>query len=263
MDIKAYYEVSIKRNDVDNIYSLLICECENNAQPVVFFNRELRDPSSNVWNIKYSGFPSEVISQNGFKSPLQRFINMDRFHHYCQNGYFSSQYCSFQQIKKEKDTWMATHMEAQHDDFSSLVKCLNFEKYRNSEIWLNSRPIINLTLYYPVLILKGDLFIALLINNQLTLKKTDHVQFQKNYFSSKTTLDESNCYHIDVIKEGFLSSYLNMVKKEISIIQKKLVERKNDIDITIKYVVSEKRKRIEQLASESSTCPPKFPREFK
>lgn len=239
IDIKASSEVLIGRGPIDSIYSRILCECENNFEPIVFFVRKLQYLFNHIWNIRCSGFPLKVISEHGFGSDIREFLNTTKFHHYCKQGPFASQYCSFHQKDKDKP-WIAMHLESQHDALSSLVKCLDFEKYRHSEIRIKGLPCINLTFYYPLLILQGDLYIAFLNNNRLTIKKSDHVQYLKNYIAPKIRLESSDCYQIDVITERYLPKYLDMIAKEMKIIKGKFIESKNTIDNTIKLSLPNK-----------------------
>lgn len=102
-DIYATKYININK---DNFISpVIICECVNNAQPVVFFTKKALSPSVNRYNIICSGIPVKFYDEDGYYYSLADFANIEKYHHYCSEQ-ISTQYCTFQQ-KKGSNYWMA------------------------------------------------------------------------------------------------------------------------------------------------------------
>jgi hypothetical protein len=121
LDISAISAVSGFRKEF--VFPLILCECKNNSQPVAFFAKE--SPISFMYHeeVKISGIPVKFWDKNRYIR-LSEFTNMEDFHHYCK-GEVATQYCSFQ-LKKDKSSWMALHIEEQHDMFNSLIQALEY-----------------------------------------------------------------------------------------------------------------------------------------
>jgi len=234
IDIEALSAFKISR-DFDFIFPYLICECENNHKPLVFFIKD--SPISFLFHeeVKSAGIPSQFIEKKtstkyGYKPKgrksyidLPDFLNFEKYHHYCK-GLFSTQYCTFTQ-KNIQNPWIAFHSESQHDSFTNLIFALEakIDEYYESYILprKNEKENINIQVFYPVLILQGDLYSAQIKKRKLELKKCQHIQYRKEYF----TREKQTTYQIDVISESFLPKYLKMVNKEMEN-AKKILKRK-------------------------------------
>ncbi len=234
IDIEALSASKISR-DFDFIFPYLICECENNHQPLVFFIKD--SPISFLFyeEVKSAGIPSKFIeskistkhgySIKGKKSyiGLSDFLNFKKYHHYCK-GPVSTQYCTFTR-KNIQSPWIAFHSEIQHDSLTNLVFALEakIDEYYDSYILPreNEEDNINIEVFYPVLILQSDLYSAQIIKGKLELKKNNHIQYRKEYFSK----EKQTTYQIDVILESFLPKYIKMIDKEMED-AKKILKRK-------------------------------------
>jgi len=241
IDIRALGGVEVYRKEGSFIFPLLLCECENNLQPIAFFTSEPLLSFTYCEDLRVSGIPVKFWSNNGFTS-FADFTGLDKFHHYCK-GQVATQYCTFQ-LKKDKSSWLASHSEEQHDTFNSLIKAVDYEVDSHFKDWALPDQIDEenfiIQIYYPLLILQGDLYSAHLENNRLILRKAKHIQFRKQFFSSYTK--EVETYQIDVIVEGYLSHYLEIIEGEIERIKKVLQRKKTRVFESIGKIVQEAKK---------------------
>jgi hypothetical protein len=217
---------------------MLLCECENNSQPIVFFTSESPISFMYCYDLRVSGIPIKFWENDGFIN-LADFTGLEKFHHYCK-GEVATQYCTFQ-LKKDKSSWLAFHSEEQHDTFNSLVEAAEYEVDDHFKHWFLPEQVdeedINIQIYYPLLILQGDLYSAYLKDNRLMLRKAKHIQFRKQFFSSYTK--EVGTYQIDVIVEDYLSHYLEIIEGEIEGIKKVLQRKKTRVFESIEKIVEE------------------------
>jgi hypothetical protein len=241
LDISAISAISVFKEEF--IFPVLLCECENNSQPVVFFTKESPISFLHCQEVKASGIPVKFWdrSAKGYGS-LADFTKMEKYHHYCK-GDAATQYCSFQ-FKKDKSSWIALHVDEHHDTLNSLIKALEYnidEHFGNFVLPPKGEEEgVNLQIYYPLLILQGDLYSASLNDSRLVLKKSNHIQFRKELFSSKNK--EVETYQIDVITEKFLKDYLKLVDAEIEKVKGVFRRKKDQVRFSINKMIAEARK---------------------
>lgn len=240
LDISALSASILDKNKLSCIFPMLLCECENNSQPIVFFTTESFIPYLLRDDLKVSGIPVKFWDSNENRyMDFADFIGMEEFHHYCETK-IATQYCTFQK-KKEKSGWIALHSEEQHDTLNKLIKGIDYEiakhfgSYRlPDEV---SKEYVNVQIYYPLIILQGDLYSACLNNNRLILKKEKHLKFHKQFFPSHKS--EPEPYQIDVIVESHLPKYLKMIAAEVDKISK-VFQQKNDlVSLSIQKIIDD------------------------
>jgi len=241
IDIYALSGTRVYRNESDSIFPIILCACNNNSQPVVFFKRDPVHSFLFYENVKYSGIPVKFFVKDGFVS-LAQYMGLGKFHHYCK-GPFSTQYCTFHK-KRGKDPWIASRTEEQQEVFTSLIKALNSTIDEHYDIWEQSekRKIedINIQIYYPLIVFQGDIYEAYVEDNNLKLGKTNHMQFIKRNISQKG----KETYQFDVVNERYLTNYLDIVKKEMERIKKKFSRKRRDVERTLeKLSLQIRRKR--------------------
>ena len=241
IDISALSATRIYKKGYNFIFPMILCECENNAQPIVFFTKESPIPFMHHEQVKVSGIPVKFWQKDGYIS-FSEFTGMEKFHHYCK-GPVATQYCTFQ-LKKDKSSWMALHNEEQHDTFNSLLKAVDYEIAEHFDIWFLPDKVdeeeINIQIYYPLVIFQGSLCSATLKNNQLTLRKSKHIQFRKELFLPRT--NEVEAYQIDVITEEYLPDYLKIIESEIEKVRRVFQRRKAKVLLSIEKIVTEAKK---------------------
>lgn len=248
IDIRALAGIRIHRKEESFIFPMLLCECENNSQPVVFFTKESLVSFTYCEDLRVSGIPAKFWDKDGYIS-LAGFTGMEKFHHYCK-GEVATQYCTFQ-LKKDRLSWIALHNDEQHDTLNSLIKAVDYEVAEHFKGWAlpeeGEEEWVNIQVYYPLLILQGDLYSAYLKDGRLTLRKAKHIQFRKQLFSIHK--NEVETYQIDVIIENYLPRYLEMIESEIEKIKRVLQRKKLLVFNSMKKIVEEAREAAEKPES--------------
>lgn len=219
------------------VHCSILCECENNLQPVVFFPFERLLPEAASLYIKCFGIPMKTWDGSGYKD-LLLFLPFYKFHHYCKSN-AATQYCSFDK-RRDKDNWIATHLEEQHDTFNSLIYATEYEINRfYSEDWEPPKPDkaepILLEFIYPLVILGGKLMEARIGKRGLVIKNTKHIQFLKNLYVSGREV----YYNIDVITEDYLEEYLSIIQKEMEKTRRLITRHKKNLTQSIEHIVQE------------------------
>lgn len=230
-DISAIQVSMISRGTTDAVWALLVCECENNEQPIVFFTSE---SFLGFMNMKYSGLPVKIISDNQLL-PLWEFIGAKRFHHYGK-GTVATQYCTFHR-KNDSARWVASHSDA-HQTFLALVNAVEHGIEDHCNNWVppgRSKEKINLQIFYPLLVLQGDIYEARMDAASLTIKEVEHVQYCKDLWDGRG----NRTYQIDVISEKYVSKYLDLVDKEIETIRRRLQRQRSNAYHSIEYVTKQ------------------------
>ncbi len=134
IDINAMSAVHLYKKGMHCLFPILLCECENNAQPVVFFTKKSEVPFLHHEEVKMSGIPVKFWQKDEYVS-LSEFAKMKDFHHYCK-GTVATQYCSFQQQRQDKSCWLALHNDEQHRTLHALVKYLKNQTAAHFSSWV-------------------------------------------------------------------------------------------------------------------------------
>ena len=143
---------------------------------------------------------------------LSDYLGMDKYHHYCK-GKIATQYCSVAPKKSgNKQEWLALHEGNHFDSFRKLCDATEYhiKKHYADWVFINGKEKLNLTFYYPILVIQGELLEAIPSARSVSLRKSQHIQFQ---FSDIINGRES-IYHIDIIQEKYLQTYLELIEKE-------------------------------------------------
>ena len=237
LDIRASCFGKAGPNEIDFVTGMILCECQNNIQPVVFFTKEPIAAFLHYYQIKVSGMPSKILAKDATGESfiaLSEFLDMKKYHHYCK-GRIATQYCTFQ-LRKDKPEWIALHQEEQHDSIMVLIAAVEAEIKQFDESWVPPRDEpepIDIQIYYPLIVLQGPLYEAFPVEGQLKLRKSNHIQFRKEYHSAS----RHDTYQIDVITEPFLADYLALVESEIEKTAKLLRQRKDIVRNSIEKIV--------------------------
>ncbi len=238
-DIDAYkgFKVYSKGEVLNATYLQLLCECKNNPQPMVFFDKEIESSDLYRYDIKYSGIPVKYWDVDSWQE-LCDFTRIERFHHYC-TGTVATQWCTFNMKKGEK-SWMAFHNDDQHGAFDSLLKALNYSINDHYNSWEPEPPYdegVDISIYYPLVILEGDLYSASIKKGNLKLRKSKLIHFSKEYYSS--TSDKVEKCHFDVITESYLNNYLQIIETEVIKVRNSLRRQKKKVIASIDEILKE------------------------
>ncbi len=248
-DVYAYKEVEIYGTGSYGIYPTLVCECKNNSQPIAFFIHDEEKFEPLIDEIRVSGIPAKIWRRNKYIS-IQEFTNVVNFHHYCKPiAPVATQCCTFNYENKGK-FWNASHGEDLHETERTLTKALENEvddDFKNMSQWFvpreTEKEFIDLSFYYPVVIYQGEINAIYVGNNDspskddLIIKKCDHVQYNPEFYSfyDKEVIN----YHVDVISEKYLPSYLKLIDQEMITIKQVLQQQKHDVMRSIDKIAAE------------------------
>jgi len=120
-DVSAIAGARLAKKRMDFIFPIVVAECENNEQLVVFFSADSPVPFLRHEEVKCSGVPVQFWDGQRFRR-LSEFLHLEKFHHYCK-GPIATQYCSFHR-KSLNTPWIALHSEGHHQTFTSLINAL-------------------------------------------------------------------------------------------------------------------------------------------
>ena len=247
-DVYAYKGIEVCETGSYGIFPTLVCECKNNTQPIVFIVQEEHfEPLTD--EVRVSGIPSKIWKRNRYVS-VQEFTKVASSHHYCRpEAPIATQYCTFE-TKKGTSNWMAYHTEELHDTFRTLTKALEQEiddDFRNMVQWFvpeeMATEFVDLSFYYPVVVFQGDVYAASIRENglpeedKLELKKYDHIQYNPEFFSFYD--NEVISYHIDVVTERYLPSYLKLIDREMQAIKQIMEQEKSNVIHSVSRITAE------------------------
>jgi len=234
LDLYAMNGYVINPQYYESLYSNLIIEAVNNPQPIAFITKESQIAPLYREDIKVAGLPVK-ISDNEEWIYLPEFLEMDKYHHYCQ-GNIATQYCSFTQKKNEsgKKEWMASHEETHFNSFRTLSVAVEYHQDVLYKAWVKDANAINLEFYYPIVVVQGELLEVHPESDNIHIKTTNHVQFRR---TSVIGSKEFN-YQIDVITEHYLPTLLNMIDNEMNTTVRLLAEQDSTLRSSIEKIVA-------------------------
>lgn len=201
-------------NDCDFLFGALLVECINNPQPLVILTKEPLVGFLHHEEVKMSGLPVKVPDEKRHNDwqRLSTFLGMNDYHHYCK-GRVGTQFCSFVKKKSGRvEEWMSTHEGSHYDSLQKLCDVTDHYVDKPFKSWTyGARENLNVEMYYPVIIIQGDLLDARETKRSVTLRAADHLQFRRSVATKGSNVD----YQIDVIRERFLPKYLELIDAEI------------------------------------------------
>jgi hypothetical protein len=227
-------------HELGYIFEALLIECVNNANPLAFITREAQLAFLQAQEIKISGLPVKIpLSEPGRWVSLQDFLKMSTYHHYCR-GTIATQWCSFTLKGKgggnlKKEEWVATHDDQHFNDLGKLSAAVDYHTDKHIESWICGRKEIGVAieLYYPVLVVQGDLLEVHPSKRSLRLDSANHIQFRRSIVSA----GEERRYQIDVVTERFFPKYLNMLKQELAKTGELLVQQTREVQDAIAQII--------------------------
>jgi len=192
----------------------LIIESSNNPQPIAFFKRPDDTKETIFGKFLFTKTETPTIGNIG-KSPDFAFneftVDSDKFHY--NNIKKNTQYCSFSPKKGKKDEWLASHPNGLHDTFNKLLDC-SLHVRKNNENWLKQSPYRNqvyLTMYYPIIVVEGEIIEVQENGEDVEFENTEHILFEFNRND-----ENSNTILIDVITESYLPTLIELINKDIT-----------------------------------------------
>lgn len=248
LDIWALRAYRAGPEEPDFLFLVLLCECANNPQPVVFLTKEAQVPSLHTQDLKISGLPAKIwdAKSEGYES-LAEFLGLEKYHHYCED-WVSTQYCTFQRMKKQpNERWFALHQEEQHDGFTVLRMAVDMSIREHYDGWqFEGNEPVNVQVYYPVLVLGGPLYEAYIEDSRLHMRKLSRVCFRLEHRSAQ----RHDQYQIDVVQEKHFPRYLDVLENETERMARLMRRRRSNIRESIETIVSEARDQAGKSARE-------------
>lgn len=217
-------KINYDNDNYDHFGYEIICECENNYNPIVFFQHEFKKYNY-VSELKSSGF---IAMWDLFKKS-EKELDLGEVK-------LATQYCGFKQIRpkyKKEDKWIALHSDEQHDTFNKLKKSVQHRKKR-FEPRNSKQDFIEGRIHYPLLVLNDGIF--LWNEDSEDLIPVNHVVYKVQDFNDETNYYEN--YYVDVIVEGYLPKYIEKKKKEWSYFKKVILDNRSSI------IAEQKKRRI-------------------
>ena len=136
---------------------------------------------------------------------------MYEYHHYF-TGNIATQFCSFKQKKEGNREWMAFHEVSHFESFQKLSDAIEYFICKYYERWVSSpRTGVDIRLYYPILVVQGDLLEVLPSKRSLRVKQVRSVRYRRSAILN----GEEAHYQIDVVTETFLPELLQIIDKEL------------------------------------------------
>jgi hypothetical protein len=242
-DVYADKEYKLSDNGSFSIYPTIIVECKNNPQPIVFFAQEDAEFKPLIDEVTVSGIPAKIWKTGKYIS-VQEYLDVKNCHHYCVPVAPVSTYCCTFEQKKDKSAWMANHGEDLFETFRTLTKALEYQiddDFKNMKQWFlpeePEKQFIDLSFNYPLVIYQGDIYFARPNGGDLKLTKCDHIQYNPEFYSFYDK--EVISYHIDVITEKYLPSFIKIVEAEMSDFQTKMQNNQSFMVGTVDRLVAE------------------------
>lgn len=223
--IGKYYDENVRF-----VYEI-ICECENNHTPIVFFPHEF-EKRSFIDNIKFSGF--DVLGD---------YLSINYDLENLKERSLATQYCGFRKKKKssksEKDQWIANHMPEQHDTISKIKKAIQHRRERFESL-KHPSSLIYFKVHLGLIVMRDELYMWDEKEAEGQIKPINRVTYVVQDFDDMESKHDR--YYVDVIREDYIDDYLIQIEKEVDSYfetindnQNEILEKLKDIG-TIKYI---------------------------
>jgi hypothetical protein len=209
LDLFAYNGYPIDKETGEIVVAQLLIECINNPQPIAFIIKQpLAGPPYESLFVRRSGLP---MSAGPDQESLPEFLGMYDYHHYF-TGTIATQYCSFAKKKGQDSDWMAYHEENQFESFKKLSDAVEYFISKYYEQWVNSPGrCTDIRLYYPILVVQGELLETRPSKKSLRLRKVQHIRYRRSAIVDA----KESYYQIDVVSERYFPEFIHIIDKEL------------------------------------------------
>lgn len=183
-DVSALNAVQAGPDDVDFLFPVFLVECVNNPQPIAFFTKESEIAFLHHHEINFSGLPVKILEQDGW-TELSEFLGMDKYHHYCSSS-VATQFCSFHKKQGRGQEWMAFHEDTHFSSLKTLCDVVEYQIGEHFSSWTfdeKEKEKVNIQMYYPLLVVQGDLLQARVRPRSVQLSSKKHIQFRRSILS--------------------------------------------------------------------------------
>jgi hypothetical protein len=235
LDVSGITATTAGPGRFDFLFTQLLIECVNNPEPLVLITKSPTLGFLHHHEVQVSGIPVKVPAKGAGRQWLRLtdYLGLEKYHHYCR-GRVATQYCSFQKKKQPAHDWMAWHDEAHFDAFSKLSAAVDHSVAEHYRKWLfkGSEPL-NLQLYYPVVVVQGELIEARPSRIDVRLFRRSHMALRRSEYVG----GQEKTYQIDVVQERHLPRLLAVIESESDRMAALLRRRHRAIRIAIDRIV--------------------------
>ena len=241
IDISAIGARKAGPDDFDWLFPVLLIECVNNPQPIAFITKAPVVPFLHSAEVRCSGLPVKIrdVESNTWKS-LVDYLGVEKYHHYCK-GRVATQYCSFLK-KKGTSEWMALHDETHFASISTLGNALEHAMDDHYRSWHPGRKEwINVQVYYPILVVQGDLVDVRQTGEAIRLHRASHVSFRRTVVRG----GEETTYQVDVVTEKYFPRLVSAIDQEVAKMSRLLRRRSKEVRRSIDHIT----RRLQRLRS--------------
>lgn len=212
IDVYALSATKAGPGERDFLFTAFLVECVNNPEPLLLITKEAQVGFLHHEDLHLSGIPAK-FPMKGKPHRWIRFteyLELEKYHHYCR-GRVATQFCSFQRKKPSPQDWMAWHDETHFDAFRKLSAAVDHAVTDHYRRWRFDGPEpLNIQLYYPVLVVQGELLEARPTKRAVHLSRRNHLAFRRSDFVA----GEERNYQIDVVQERHFLRFVALVERE-------------------------------------------------
>lgn len=242
LDISAIRGRKAGPEAFDWLFPVVIVECVNNPQPLAFITKAPILGGLHSEQVRYSGLPVKIrdFGRRDAWTSLGDYLGIEKFHHYCK-GRVATQFCSFSK-KRGSDDWMASHEDAHFSAFATLCHALEHAIDEHYQSWrLGRKEWINVQVYYPMLVVQGELLDIRQKGTVVAIRKATHIAFRRTVVRD----GRQTTYQIDVTTERHLPRLLRLVDDEVARMCRLLQRRRKLVRRTVDYLA----RRLSRLRS--------------
>jgi hypothetical protein len=213
-DLHAINAARIAHGRSEVLWPVLLIECKQSESPLVLLTHDRA--LAGLWPTcdfekHWSGMPARIYSEapDDEGEPVCRYLDLSRRHHYWTCKRLSTQ---FAQLFPKGQAWVAKHGDVYDGAIIPLIKALRHETEKHQQACQPSREdtASNLQIYYLILLWRGPMYEYHIGGDKASLTAAEHVNLVRRYRSR--TIDGE--FHIDVVAEPHLPSFLRMVSRE-------------------------------------------------
>lgn len=201
------------RDDHEMVWSVVLCECSNNAQPMAFLAKDWGSTPFDCDKLHVSGMPDEIPGSAGGLTSVQSLLDLYSYFHHFKAGTIATQYCTFDRKRSDR-LWMATHDADDHGSMSKLCDYIVWSKKEARRTWapageMKDEPI-SVCFYFPVFVVQNDLYEA----RQSTGGKVELSEVDRLLFRQSNAVGAAGDFLIDVVRESALPQLLDEIEHD-------------------------------------------------
>jgi hypothetical protein len=235
LDVYALGAIKAGPGEQDYLFTAFLTECINNPEPLVLITKDPQAGFLHIEDLKFSGIPVRFPTKKRPNEWIRftEYLDVEKYHHYCR-GRVATQFCSFQKKRQQPHDWMAWHDETHFDAFRKLSAAVDHAVADHYRRWtFDGEEPINIQLYYPVLVVQGELLEARSTRGTVRLSRRSHIAFRRSEFVE----GEERSYQIDVLQERHFPRFVALAERESERMARLLQRRQRQVRDAIDRIV--------------------------